>query len=408
MNAVPPIRFAGFTDPWEQRKFSDFVFASGVKNRDSLPLQSYSVSNDRGFVPQDEQFENGGTMRDADKSMYWIVEPGSFAYNPARINVGSIGYLSTSENVIVSSLYEVFRADETCDDRFLWHWFKSPLFMKQIEMLQEGGVRLYFFFDKLLLSEIWMPGVEEQRFIGAQFDHLDNLITLHQREYDRLTVLKKALLEKMFPRDGASEPEIRFAGFTDPWEQRKLGELLFFQNGFNGSRDAFGDGIPLISVMDILSDGFITHETVRGKARLNDEETKRFSVEYGDVLFQRSSENYEDAGTSNVYLDQLVSASFGGFVIRGKKVADYDPVFIKFHLNSKSVRSQITCRAQGAQHINVSQETLSDVYVRMPEMDEQKVVGSVLLRLDSLITLHQRKLEALRNLKSSLLAKMFV
>ena len=113
------------------------MVASGIKNRDNLPLQSYSVSNDRGFVPQDEQFENGGTMRDADKSMYWIVEPGSFAYNPARINVGSIGYLSTSENVIVSSLYEVFQADESCDDRFLWHWFKSPLFMKQIEMLQE-------------------------------------------------------------------------------------------------------------------------------------------------------------------------------------------------------------------------------------------------------------------------------
>ena len=168
---------------WEQRKFSDFVVASGIKNRDNLPLQSYSVSNDRGFVPQDEQFENGGTMRDADKSMYWIVEPGSFAYNPARINVGSIGYLSTSENVIVSSLYEVFRADESCDDRFLWHWFKSPLFMKQIEMLQEGGVRLYFFFDKLLLSEIWMPSVEEQRLIGAHFDRLDNLITLHQRKH---------------------------------------------------------------------------------------------------------------------------------------------------------------------------------------------------------------------------------
>ena len=195
---APEIRFEGFTDPWEQRKFSDFVVASGVKNRDNLPLQSYSVSNDRGFVSQDEQFENGGTMRDADKSMYWIVEPGSFAYNPARINVGSIGYLSTSENVIVSSLYEVFRADGTCDDRFLWHWFKSPLFMKQIEMLQEGGVRLYFFFDKLLLSEIWMPSVEEQRLIGVQFDRLDSLITLHQRKLDLLKNTKKSLLDKMF------------------------------------------------------------------------------------------------------------------------------------------------------------------------------------------------------------------
>jgi type I restriction enzyme S subunit len=195
---APKLRFAGFADPWEQRKFSDFVIASGVRNKENLPLESYSVSNDRGFVPQDEQFENGGTMREADKTAYWIVEPGSFAYNPARINVGSIGYLSTSQNVIVSSLYEVFKADATCDDRFLWHWFKSPLFMQQIEMLQEGGVRLYFFFDKLLQSEIWMPSVEEQALIGRQFDRLDHLITLHQRKLALLKNLKKSMLGKMF------------------------------------------------------------------------------------------------------------------------------------------------------------------------------------------------------------------
>ena len=91
------------TFAWEQRRLGDFVVAAGVRNKDNLPLESFSVSNDRGFVPQEEQFENGGTMREADKTAYWIVEPGSFAYNPARINVGSIGYLSTSDNVIVSS-----------------------------------------------------------------------------------------------------------------------------------------------------------------------------------------------------------------------------------------------------------------------------------------------------------------
>ena len=196
--SVPEIRFAGFTDPWEQRKFVDFVEASGIRNKDNLQLESYSVSNDRGFVPQDEQFENGGTMRDADKTAYWIVEPGSFAYNPARINVGSIGYQSTRKNVIVSSLYEVFKTDRSCDDRFLWHWFKSSLFTKQIEMLQEGGVRLYFFFDKLQKSEIWMPNVDEQRIIGQQFDQLDSLITLHQRKLELLQSIKKSLLDKMF------------------------------------------------------------------------------------------------------------------------------------------------------------------------------------------------------------------
>ena len=175
------------------------------------------------------------------------------------------------------------------------------------------------------------------------------------------------------------------------WEQRKLGELLLFQNGFNGSSESFGSGIPLISVMDVLDDEFITHETVRGKARLNCEEASRYCVEYGDVLFQRSSENQEDAGTSNVYLDQHVSSAFGGFVIRGKKVGEYNPIFIKYLLGSPFIREQITHRAQGAQHINVSQDTLADVVLLMPSMREQEAVGLVFLHLDNLITLHQRE-----------------
>ena len=202
-------------------------------------------------------------------------------------------------------------------------------------------------------------------------------------------------------------PEIRIEGFTDPWEQRKLGELLLFQNGFNGSSESFGSGIPLISVMDVLDDKFITHETVRGKARLNCEEASRYCVEYGDVLFQRSSENQEDVGTSNVYLDQHVSSAFGGFVIRGKKVGEYNPIFIKYLLGSPFIREQITHRAQGAQHINVSQDTLADVVLLMPSMREQEAVGLVFLHLDNLITLHQRKYDKLCTVKKSMLDKMF-
>jgi len=171
-----------YTSSWEQRKFSDITFPAGEKNRDNLPLESYSITNEHGFVPQDEKFENGGTMREADKRMYYIVSPNSFAYNPARINVGSIGYQNIGKNVIVSSLYEVFKTSEDVDDRLLWHWFKSPDFQKLIMQLQEGGVRLYFYYDKLCMGEVSLPSLEEQRKIGKLFDTLDNLITLHQRK----------------------------------------------------------------------------------------------------------------------------------------------------------------------------------------------------------------------------------
>lgn len=208
--------------------------------------------------------------------------------------------------------------------------------------------------------------MNEQRQIGQYLCDLNTLITLHQRKRRKESFNRYPV-----------------------WEQRKLGELLLFQNGFNGSSESFGSGIPLISVMDVLDDEFITHETVRGKARLNCEEASRYCVEYGDVLFQRSSENQEDAGTSNVYLDQHVSSAFGGFVIRGKKVGEYNPIFIKYLLGSSFIREQITHRAQGAQHINVSQDTLADVVLLMPSMSEQEVVGLVFLHLDNLITLHQ-------------------
>ena len=195
---VPEIRFKGFTEAWEQRKFSDITFPAGEKNKDNLPLESYSITNEHGFVPQDEKFENGGTMREADKRMYYIVSPNSFAYNPARINVGSIGYQNIGKNVIVSSLYEVFKTSEDVDDRLLWHWFKSSDFQKLIMQLQEGGVRLYFYYDKLCMGEVSLPSLDEQRKIGKLFDTLDNLITLHQRELEKLKNIKKSCLENMF------------------------------------------------------------------------------------------------------------------------------------------------------------------------------------------------------------------
>lgn len=195
---VPEIRFRGFTDDWEQRKFSEITYSAGVKNKDNLLLESYSITNEKGFVPQDEQFANGGTMKDADKRMYYIVSPHSFAYNPARINVGSIGYQALEKPVIVSSLYEVFKTTDCVDDRFLWHWFKSEHFKKLIMQLQEGGVRLYFYYDKLCMGKIQLPSLIEQKKIGRQLDTIDHLITLHQRKCDKLELMKKALLEKLF------------------------------------------------------------------------------------------------------------------------------------------------------------------------------------------------------------------
>lgn len=168
---------------WEQRKFSEFVKNVAVRNKAGVELECYAVTNDRGFISQKEAHDAFGYMADADTTAYNIVPPSSFAYNPARINVGSIGYYTGIENVIVSSLYEVFQTADYVDDRFMWHWFKSDHFSKWIERLQEGSVRLYFYYDKLIQCEMKMPSLEEQKKMGAFFDQLDHLITLHHRKY---------------------------------------------------------------------------------------------------------------------------------------------------------------------------------------------------------------------------------
>ena len=342
----------------------DFVEASGIRNKDNLQLESYSVSNDRGFVPQDEQFENGGTMRDADKTAYWIVESGSFAYNPARINVGSIGYQSTRKNVIVSSLYEVFKTDHSCDDRFLWHWFKSSLFTKQIEMLQEGGVRLYFFFDKLQKSEIWMPNVDEQRKIGQQFDQLDSLITLHQRKR----------------RNGPS---------THPlvWEQRKLGELCTISKGHGYSKADIRDaGTPLI----LYGRLYIQYES-----RIENVDT--FAVEQegsllskgNEVIVPASGETAEDiAVASSVRRSGII---FGGDLNVVTPVSRLDPDYTALAITYSKAHDDLARRAQGKSVVHVHGNDIAEVEISYPSESEQKRISTVVLGLDNLITLHQRE-----------------
>ncbi len=154
---APRLRFAGFTEPWQTKKFSDFTYASSVRNKDNLDLVPYAITNEHGFIPQNEAHDEFGYMKNTDRSAYRIVSPDSFGYNPARINIGSIGFYDGCDDVIVSSLYEIFKTDESVDDRFLSYWFKTNDFQNWIARLQEGSVRLYFYYDKLRECKIPVP-----------------------------------------------------------------------------------------------------------------------------------------------------------------------------------------------------------------------------------------------------------
>ncbi|MBE4947981.1 restriction endonuclease subunit S [Chryseobacterium culicis] len=211
-----------------------------------------------------------------------------------------------------------------------------------------------------------------------------------------------------FPTGGYFEiPRLRFPEFTGVWENKRLGELLEFKNGINASKEQYGSGIKFINVLDILSNDFITYDNIVGKVNVDELIVEKFSVSYGDILFQRSSETREEVGTANVYLDKNKNATFGGFVIRGKKIGEYNPVFFNKLLKTNSARENITSKSGGSTRFNVGQEILSSVNLYFPNLPEQDKIASFLLFVDERIQTQKKIIEQLETLMKGVSYKLF-
>ena len=204
-------------------------------------------------------------------------------------------------------------------------------------------------------------------------------------------------------------PNLRFPVFEGEWEQHLLSEHLEFKNGLNPSAKSFGEGIEgikFISVMDILNNPYITYDCIRASVNATEKEKQEFNVEYGDILFQRSSETLEDVGHANVYLDRK-PALFGGFTIRGKKKGDYNPLFFKYLLDSPKARKKVIVKGAGAQHFNIGQEGLSSVSLFFPAMQEQNKIAVLLELLDQRIAIQNKVIEDLITLEKEIVNYVF-
>ena len=255
------------------------------------------------------------------------------------------------------------------------------------------------------------PCIAEQRRIGAFFDRLDSLITLHQRKYDKLVIFKKSMLEKMFPKDGESVPEIRFAGFTDPWEQRKFGDVADIKTGPFGTllhaEDYVDDGIPIVTT-EHFKTGALPKDK-EGIPQVSEEDAKRleqYRAKEGDILFSRVGSVDANA---QVFAGQD-GWLFSGRVLRARPdLTLVSSAYLHYELETEEVKSSVISRAVGGTMASINTEILFQTPIFIPaKMTEQNKIGSTCARLDSLITLHQRKLELLQNIKKSLLDKMFV
>ena len=375
----PRCFLGSFDFSWEQRKFSDITFPAGEKNKDNLPLESYSITNEHGFVPQDEKFENGGTMREADKRMYYIVSPNSFAYNPARINVGSIGYQNIGKNVIVSSLYEVFKTSEDVDDRLLWHWFKSPDFQKLIMQLQEGGVRLYFYYDKLCMGEVSLPSLEEQRKIGKLFDTLDHLITLHQRKCVFLFGFFQAFISMIFTAS------------TFSWEQRKLGDMMNVTSVKRIHQSDWTDsGVRFLRARDIVAAA--KNEEPDDYLYISKEKYEEYSALSGKVGV--SDLLVTGVGTIGVpYLVRNLEPLYfkDGNIIWFQNSDKIDGKFLFYSFSAEQIQGFINESAGIGTVGTYTIESGKRTPISIPNQIEQAKVGEFFQQLDNLITLHQRK-----------------
>ena len=194
---------------------------------------------------------------------------------------------------------------------------------------------------------------------------------------------------------------MRFPEFSGEWEQHSLSDYLRFKNGLNPDAKRFGKGIKFISVMDILNNASISYDCVRASVAATEQEISDFEVEYGDVLFQRSSETLEDIGRSNIYVDSR-HCVFGGFVIRGKKIGEYEPYFMKYRLDSPYARKSIIVKGAGAQHFNIGQDGLSKVELFFPKYEEQVKIGDLLRIIDDRINTQSKIIEELKTLRGAL------
>ena len=205
---------------------------------------------------------------------------------------------------------------------------------------------------------------------------------------------------------GPNVPALRFPEFSGEWEQHSLSDYLRFKNGLNPDAKRFGKGIKFISVMDILNNASISYDCVRASVAATEQEISDFEVEYGDVLFQRSSETLEDIGRSNIYVDSR-HCVFGGFVIRGKKIGEYEPYFMKYRLDSPYARKSIIVKGAGAQHFNIGQDGLSKVELFFPKYEEQVKIGDLLRIIDDRINTQSKIIEELKTLRSALSESLY-
>jgi type I restriction-modification system specificity subunit len=396
MKNKPRIRFKGFAEDWEQRKLNEFLSVSNLKNTENKYNKKdvLSVSGDYGIVNQIE-FQ-GRSFAGVSVSNYGVVEKGDIVYTKSPLKLNPYGIIKTNRinNGIVSTLYAIYKTKENCDSKFIEHYFNLDSRLNQyLKPLVNKGAKndMKVSSENALVGEVCFPQITEQAMIADLLDRLDIYITLHQRKLEKLKLAKKALLQKLFPKNGSQFPEIRFKGFTDAWEQRKLSDITEIVMGQSPSSKNYTDNPNdniLVQGNADLKDGKVV-------PRLWTKEITKTIDKDGIILTVRAPVGDVAKTDYKVVLGRGVA---------GIKGNDYIYQFLQKLQNNRYWVSL----SSGSTFESINSNDIKDLIIDIPSIEEQTKISMLLNNVNSIITLHQCKLDKLQDVKKGLLQKMFV
>lgn len=393
----PRIRFKGFTDDWEQRKLGHIVGRVTRKNKDLVSTLPLTISAQYGLIDQNEFFDKRIASKDV--SNYYLIHKGEFAYNKSTsIDApwGAIKRLDRYENGVLSTLYIIFRIldENQMNSDYLASYYNTALWHKSIRVIASEGARNHGLLniapDDFFETTLMIPrDIDEQKKIGAYLKNIDDLITLHQRKCEKLKIIKKAMLENCFPKNGQKVPKIRFSGFTGDWEQRKVSDLFKVTRGHVLSTD------KIVGKKDDLNQYPVYSSQTANNGLMG---------YYENYLYENAitwTTDGANAGTVRYRAGKFYCTNVCGVLLSDKTDA------------SKMIAEALNRVAK--KHVSyvgnpkLMNNVMSDIFITVcTNVIEQKWISAYFQNLDNLITLHQSKLEKLQKIKKSMLERMFV
>ena len=386
---------------WEQRKLGDIFEEYSEKGFSDLP--ALTIIQGEGTIKREDS-DRSLKYDKASLLKYKLVKKGDFIVHLRSFEGG----LEISKNIgVVSPAYHTFHGEGTDSTFYYWH-FRSDDFIDIALKPHVYGIRDGRSINIEGMKTIKIPWttLDEQSRIGNLIKCINRLITLHQRKLEKLKIIKKSMLEKCFPKKGEKVPKIRFSGFTDDWKQRKLGDVAnSFEYGLNVAAKAY-DGInKYIRITDIddVSRKFLFNNLT--SPNVNISEAINYQLKKGDILFARTGAS---VGKTYLYSEKDGMVFYAGFLIRAKISSSYDSNFIFQNTLTENYRRYIQITSQRSGQPGVNAQEYGEYKLMIPRLLEQKKIGNYFKYLDTLITLHQSKLEKLQKIKKSMLERMFV